>query len=193
MSYNCCVTGGLELQSCVNILPGISSLYVLTSGTGTTECSLDTISYSGTGEVIGFTGTTSGLEVAKIDLVRNSAAALTEAVSVTVPSLGFVYQTQLIFTMPSIQQSHTNLYQEIVQNTASVFIVELKSGKYFLATPSGMYLESATIASGSVPGDDQLYNLTLTSQEQKSVPQIAVNTTLTAWLAANTNITLDRE
>jgi len=183
----------MELQSCVNVLPGIDSLYVLTSGTGTTDCSLSAISYSGTGEVIAITGSTSGLEFAKIDLIRNSAAALNESVSVNVPSLGFVYQTQLIFTMPSIQQSHSNLYQEIVQNTASIFIVKLKSGKYFLATPSGMFLESATISSGSVPGDDQLYNLTLTSQEQRSVPQISVDTTLTAWLAANSNITLDRE
>ena len=193
MSYNCCITSGLELQSCVNILPGIDSVYVLTSGTGSTDCSLSTISYSGTGEVIGLTGSTSGLEFAKIDIIRNSAAALNESVSLNIPSLGFVYQTQLIFTMPSIQQSHSNLYSEIVQNTASVFIVKLKSGKFFLATPSGMYLESATISSGSVPGDDQLYNLTLTSQEQRSVPQIAVDTTLTAWLAANSNITLDRE
>lgn len=192
MSYNCCITSGLELQSCVNVLPGIDALYVLTQGSGTT-CSLSAVSYSGTGEVIAITGATSGLEFSKIDIIRNSAAALNESVSVNVPSLGFVYQTQLIFTMPSIQQSHTNLYEELVQNTASVFIVKLKSGKYFLATPSGMFLESASIASGSVPGDDQLYTLTLTSQEQRSVPQIAVDTTLTAWLAANSNITLDRE
>ena len=192
MSYNCCITSGLELQSCVNVLPGIDALYVLSQGSGTT-CELSAISYSGTGEVIAITGATSGLEFSKIDIIRNSAAALNESVSVNVPSLGFVYQTQLVFTMPSIQQSHTNLYEELVQNTASVFIVKLKSGKYFLATPSGMFLESASIASGSVPGDDQLYTLTLTSQEQRSVPQMSVDTTLTAWLAANSNITLDRE
>jgi hypothetical protein len=56
-----------------------------------------------------------------------------------------------------------------------------------------MFVESATIASGSLPGDSQLYTLTLTSNETISVPQIAVSTTLTAWLAANSDITIDRE
>lgn len=192
MSYNCAITNGLELQSCVNVLPGIDSLYVLTTS-GSSACALETITYSGTGEVISISAATNDLEFKKIDLVRNSAAALNESVSVNVPSLGFVYQTQLVFTMPSIQQSHSNLYEEIVQNTASIFVVKLKSGKYFLATPSGMFVESAAIASGSVPGDDQLYTITLTSQEQKSVPQMDITTTFTAWLAANSNIALDRE
>jgi hypothetical protein len=35
--------------------------------------------------------------------------------------------------------------------------------------------------------------LTLTSSNVISVPQIDITTTLTAWLAANSNITIDRE
>ena len=192
MSYNCCITNGLELSSCVNNIPGLANLYVLSVGTGTT-CSLDAITYSGTGEVIAISGASAGLEFKKVDLVRNSSAALNESTSINLESLGFTFNTQLIFTIPGLNQEATNLYQEIVKNTASYFIVELKTGKYFLASPSGMFVESATIASGSLPGDSQLYTLTLTSNEAISVPQIAVNTTLTAWLAANSDITLDRE
>lgn len=193
-TYNCCITNGLELQSCVNNIPGLDSLYVLTPGTGTT-CSLAGISYSGTGEVISMTASTSGAEFAKIDIVRNSSAALNEATSINLESLGFTYNTQLIFTIPGLNQGATNLYQQIVQNTASIFIVKLKTGKYFLASPSGMFIESATIASGSLPGDSQLYTITLTSNETISVPQIdvAAGETLTQWLAANSNIGLDRE
>ena len=172
MSYNCCVTSGLELSSCVNNIPGLDGLWVLTPGTGTT-CSLDTITFSGSGEVVALTASTAGQEFAKIDIVRNSSAALNE--------------------IPGLNQLATNLYQEIVQNTASIFIVKLKTGKYFLASPSGMFVESATIASGSLPGDSQLYTLTLTSNEAISVPQMSVSTTLTAWLAANSNIGIDRE
>lgn len=193
-TYNCCITNGLELQSCVNNIPGLDSLYVLTPGSGTT-CSLAGISYSGTGEVISMTASTSGAEFAKIDIVRNSSAALNEATSINLESLGFTYNTQLIFTIPGLNQGATNLYQQIVQNTASIFIVKLKTGKYFLASPSGMFIESATIASGSLPGDSQLYTITLTSNETISVPQIdvAAGETLTQWLAANSNIGLDRE
>ena len=193
-TYNCCITNGLELQSCVNNVPGLDALYVLTPGTGTT-CSLEGISYSGTGEVISMTASTSGAEFAKIDIVRNSSAALNEATSINLESLGFTYNTQLIFTIPGLNQGATNLYQQIVQNTASIFIVKLKTGKYFLASPSGMFIESATIASGSLPGDSQLYTITLTSNESISVPQIDVSAgeTLAQWLAANTNIGLDRE
>jgi hypothetical protein len=194
-TYNCCITNGLELQSCVNNIPGLDSLYVLTPGTGTT-CSLESIAYSATtGEVIGLTASTTGAEFKKIDIVRNSSAALNESTSINLESLGFTYNTQLIFTIPGLNQGATNLYQQIVQNTASIFIVKLKTGKYFLASPSGMFIESATIASGSLPGDSQLYTITLTSNEVISVPQIDVATgqTLTAWLAANSNITLDRE
>ena len=192
MSYNCCVTSGLELSSCVNNIPGLDGLWVLTPGTGTT-CSLDTITYSGSGEVVGLTASTANQEFAKIDIVRNSSAALNESTSINLESLGFTYNTQLIFTIPGLNQAATNLYQEIVQNTASIFIVKLKTGKYFLASPSGMFVESATIGSGSLPGDSQLYTLTLTSNEAISVPQMSVSTTLTAWLAANSNIGIDRE
>lgn len=193
MSYNCCITNGLELASCVNNVPGLDGLWVLTPGTGATDCSLSTISYSGTGEVIGLTGATSGLEFKKVDIVRNSSAALNESTSINLESLGFTYNTQLIFTIPGLNQEATNLYQEIVQNTESYFIVKLKTGKYFLAAPGGMFIESATIASGSLPGDSQLYTITLTSNSTISVPQMAVSSTLTAWLGANSNIGIDRE
>jgi hypothetical protein len=171
----------------------LDGLWVLTPGTGATDCSLSTISYSGTGEVVGLTGSTSGLEFKKIDIVRNSSAALNESTSINLESLGFTYNTQLIFTIPGLNQEATNLYQEIVQNTESYFIVKLKTGKYFLAAPGGMFIESATIASGSLPGDSQLYTLTLTSNSTISVPQMSVSSTLTAWLAANSNIAIDRE
>jgi len=177
----------------VNNVPGLDGLWVLTPGTGATDCSLSTISYSGTGEVIGLTGATSGLEWKKVDIVRNSSAALNESTSINLESLGFTYNTQLIFTIPGLNQEATNLYQEIVQNTESYFVVKLKTGKYFLAAPGGMFIESATIASGSLPGDSQLYTITLTSNSTISVPQMAVDTTLTAWLAANSNTTIDRE
>lgn len=192
MSYNCCITNGLSLASCVNNIPGLDGLWVLTPGTGST-CSLETISYSGNGLVDGLTATTSGQEFKKIDIVRNSSAALNESTSINLESLGFTYNTQLIFTIPGLNQGATNLYQEIVQNTASIFIVKLKTGKFFLASPSGMFVESATIASGSLPGDSQLYTLTLTSNEVISVPEVAVSSTLNAWLNANSNITIDRE
>jgi len=192
MSYNCCITNGLSLASCVNNIPGLDGLWVLTPGTGST-CSLETISYSGNGLVDGLTATTSGQEFKKIDIVRNSSAALNESTSINLESLGFTYNTQLIFTIPGLNQGATNLYQEIVQNTASIFIVKLKTGKFFLASPSGMFVESATIASGSLPGDSQLYTLTLTSNEVISVPEVAVSSTLTAWLSSNSNITIDRE
>lgn len=193
MSYNCCITNGLELASCVNNVPGLDGLWVLTPGTGATDCSLSTISYSGTGEVVGMTGETTGLEFKKIDIVRNSSAALNESTSINLESLGFTYNTQLIFTIPGLNQDATNLYQEIVQNTESYFIVKLKTGKYFFAAPGGMFIESATIASGSLPGDSQLYTITLTSNSTISVPEMNVSSTLTAWLGANSNIGIDRE
>ena len=192
MGSNCVITNGLNLQSCVNNIPGLDSLYVLTT-TGTTA-EINTIVFSGDGRVQGFTASTSNTEFKKIDVVRNSSAALNESVAVNLESLGFDYQTQLIFTIPGIQQVNgTNLYEQIVQNVQSYFIVKLKTGRFFFASPLGMYIESATIASGSIPGDSQLYTLTLTSSNVISVPEIAVSTTLTAFLAANTNITLDRE
>jgi hypothetical protein len=69
----------------------------------------------------------------------------------------------------------------------------LKTGKFFFVSPTGMYIESATAASGSVPGDETLYTLTLTSSNTISVPEIDITTTLTAFLAAATNTTIDRE
>ena len=190
MGTNCVITNGLTLASCVNNIPGIDSLFVLTSSGS--EAVLTGITYGTSGEITGMTANT-GCEFKKIDVVRNSSAALNESVAVNLESLGFDYQTQLIFTIPGIYQDGTNLYQEIVQNTQSYFIVKLKTGKYFLASPLGMYIESATIASGSLPGDAQLYTLTLTSSNVISVPQVDVTTTLTAWLAANSNIAIDRE
>jgi hypothetical protein len=190
MANNCVITNGLILNSCVNNIPGIEALWTLTT-TGTTSV-LTGITFSPDGEVTGITAN-AGCEFKKIDVVRNSSAALNESVSVNLESLGFDYQTQLIFTIPGVYQDGTNLYQQIVQNTESYFIVKLKTDKYFLASPLGMYIESATVASGSLPGDSQLYTLTLTSSNVISVPQIDVTTTLTAWLAANSNITIDRE
>jgi hypothetical protein len=192
MGSNCVITNGLNLTSCVNNIPGLESLYVLTT-TGTTA-EINTIVYSGDGRVQAFSASTNNTEFKKIDVVRNSSAALNESVAVNLESLGFDYQTQLIFTIPGIQQVNgTNLYQQLVQNVQSYFLVKLKTGRFFLASPLGMYVESAAIASGSLPGDSQLYTLTLTSSNVISVPEVAVSTTLTAFLAANTNITLDRE
>ena len=192
MSYNCCITNGLELSSCVNNVPGLDGIWVLTPGTGTT-CSLESVSYSGTGEVVGMTASTTGQEFRKIDIVRNSSAALNESTSINLESLGFTYNTQLIFTIPGLNQDATNLYQQIVQNTESYFVVKLKTGRYFFVAPGGCFIESSTIASGSLPGDSQLYTLTLTSNSTISVPEMNVSTTLNAWLNANSNITLDRE
>lgn len=192
MGSNCVITNGLNLTSCVNNIPGIEALWVLTTTGSTAE--INTIVYSGDGRVDQFSASTNNTEFKKIDVVRNSSAALNESVAVNLESLGFDYQTQLIFTIPGVQQVNgTNLYQQIVQNVQSYFIVKLKTGRYFLASPLGMYIESATIASGSIPGDSQLYTLTLTSSNVISVPEIAVSTTLTAFLAAETNISIDRE
>ena len=191
MGSNCVITNGLELASCVNNVPGLDSLFVLTS-TGTTA-DMASITYDVDGKVSALSGATANLEWKKIDVVRNSSAALNESVAVNLESLGFDFQTQLIFTIPGLSQDGTNLYEQIVKNTESYFIVKLKTGKYFLASPQGMYVESASVASGSVPGDSQLYTITLTSSNTISVPEMNVLTTLTAWIAANTNMTIDRE
>lgn len=189
---NCVITSGLQLSSCVNNVPGVEGLWVLTS-TGSTA-DFESITYSVGGEVSAVSGDTSlGLEFKKIDIVRNSSAALNEETSINLESLGFTFNTSLIFTIPGLNQDATNLYQEIVKNTASYFIVKLKTGKYFLAgADGGMYISSATIASGSVPGDAQLYTLTLTSDGTISVPEIDVATTLSAFLAGS-GISIDRE
>lgn len=188
---NCVITSGLQLSSCVNNVPGVEGIWVLTSTGATAD--FDSITYSG-GSVIAVSGDTSlGLEFKKIDIVRNSSAALNEETSISLESLGFTFNTSLIFTIPGLNQDATNLYQEIVKNTASYFIVKLKTGRYFLAgADGGMYVSSATIGSGSVPGDAQLYTITLTSDGSISVPEIDVPTTLSAFLAGS-NISIDRE
>jgi len=193
MSNNCNILDGLTLTSCVNNVPGLDALWVLTPGTGSTEAILSSISYSGTGEVSAFSGATNSLEFKKVDIVRNSSAALNESTSINLESLGFTFNTQLLFTIPGLEQSSSNLYEQIVKNTESYFIVKLKTGRFFLAAPGGMFIETATLASGSLPGDSQLFSLALTSNSTISVPQIAVVTTLTAFLAANSNISIDRE
>lgn len=190
---NCVITNGLELSSCVNNVPGVEGLWVLTS-TGTTA-DFDSITYDGDGLVSAVSGDAGlDLEFKKIDVVRNSSAALNEEVSVNLESLGFTFNTSLIFTIPGLDQINgTNLYQEIVKNTASYWIVKLKTGKYFLAgADGGMFISSASIASGSLPGDSQLYTLNLTSNSTISVPQMDVSTDLTTFLVGS-NISVDRE
>ena len=189
---NCVITNGLELNSCVNNVPGIDSIWVLTS-TGSTA-DFDSITYDVDGSITAVSGQTGlGLEFKKIDVVRNSSAALNEEVSVNLESLGFTFNTSLIFTIPGLNQDASNLYSQIVKNTGSYFIVLLKTGKYFLSgADGGMFISSATIASGSLPGDSQLYTLTLTSNGTISVPEMVVPTTLSAFLAGS-NISIDRE
>jgi len=189
---NCVITNGLQLSSCVNNVPGVEGIWVLTS-TGSTA-DFESITYNVDGEVSAVSGATGlGLEFKKIDIVRNSSAALNEETSINLESLGFTFNTSLIFTIPGLNQEATNLYQEIVKNTASYFIVKLKTGKYFLAgADGGMYISSATIASGSVPGDAQLYTLTLTSDGTISVPEMDITTDLSTFLAGS-NISIDRE
>jgi hypothetical protein len=48
-----------------------------------------------------------------------------------------------------------------------------------------MYVETAGIVSGSLPGDDQLYSIGLTSQSSISVPEMLVSTTLSAFVAGS--------
>ena len=189
---NCVITNGLQLSSCVNNVPGVEGIWVLTS-TGSTA-DFESITYNVDGEVSAVSGATGlGLEFKKIDIVRNSSAALNEETSINLESLGFTFNTSLIFTIPGLNQEATNLYQEIVKNTASYFIVKLKTGKYFLAgADGGMYISSATIASGSVPGDAQLYTLTLTSDGTISVPEMDITTDLSTFLAGS-NISIYRE
>jgi hypothetical protein len=189
---NCVITNGLQLSSCVNNVPGVESIWVLTS-TGSTA-DFESITYNVDGTIASVSGAT-GLDLMfkKIDVVRNSSAALNEEVSVNLESLGFTFNTSLIFTIPGLNQDATNLYQEIVKNVASYFIVKLKTGKWFLAgADGGCFISSATIASGSLPGDSQLYTLTLTSNGSISVPELDIATTLSAFLAGS-NISVDRE
>lgn len=186
MATNCVITNGLALQSCVNNVPGIDELYVLTSTGACQNATFSSIAYNNSGFVTGLSGACAGLVFQEIDLVRNSAAALNEETSVNLPSLGFTFNTNLTFTIPGYDQEHTNLYQQIVKNTESYFIVKLKTGKYFLAgADGGMFISSATIVSGSLPGDDQLYTLNLTSNGARSVPEMNVTSTLNAFLAGS--------
>ena len=190
---NCVITNGLQLSSCVNNVPGIEGLWVLTS-TGSTA-DFESITYDGDGLVSSVSGATGlGLEFKKVDVVRNSSAALNEEVSVNLEALGFTFNTSLIFTIPGLDQINgTNLYEEIVKNTASYWVVKLKTGKYFLAgADGGMFISAASIASGSLPGDLQAYTLNLTSNSTISVPQMDISSTLSAFLAGS-NISVDRE
>jgi len=189
---NCVITNGLELSSCVNNVPGVDGIWVLTS-TGSTA-DFESITYAADGKVSAVSGLTGlGLEFKKIDIVRNSTAALNEETSINLESLGFTFNTSLVFTIPGLNQDATNLYEEIVKNTGSYFIVKLKTGKYFLAgADGGMYVSSATIASGSVPGDAQLYSITLTADGTISVPEMDITSTISTFLTGS-NISVDRE
>jgi hypothetical protein len=188
MASNCIITQGLKLASCVNNVPGLDSLFVLTSTGTSTDAQFASITYDGDGYITTFSAATTGLTFQQIDLVRNSSAALNEETSINLPSLGFVFSTKLLFTIPGYSQENTNLYQQIVKNTQSYFIVKLKTGKYFLAGADnngggGMFVETAGVVSGSLPGDDQLYSIALTSNSSISVPEMLVPTDLTAFVA----------
>lgn len=186
MASNCVITSGLALASCVNNVPGIDELFVLTSTGTSTDAQFASITYDNDGYITSFSAATTGLTWQQIDIVRNSSAALNEETSVNIASLGFTFNTKLLFTIPGYSQINTNLYQQIVKNTQSYFIVKLKTGKYFLAgADGGMFIETATIVSGSLPGDDQLYSVGLTSNGSISVPEMLVPTTLAAFVAGS--------
>ena len=190
MPNNCVISSGLELNSCVNNVAGISDLWVLTT-TGS-SISLASITYGGAaGEISALSGSSAG-EFKKIDLVRNSAAVLSEEVNVVTASLSFTFVPTLQWQMPGWNQTYTDLYQELVKSVGTVFIVKLKSGKYFLVSPNGMYISAATINSGSVPGDSQIYDLTFVGDEISSVPEMEVDTDLATFLSGS-NLTVDRE
>jgi hypothetical protein len=157
------------------------------TSTGTsTDAQFASITYDNDGYITSFSAATTGLTFQQIDIVRNSSAALNEETSVNIASLGFTFNTKLLFTIPGYSQINTNLYQQIVKNTQSYFIVKLKTGKYFLAgADGGMFIETATIVSGSLPGDDQLYSVGLTSNGSISVPEMLVSTTLAAFVAGS--------
>lgn len=190
MASNCVITSGLALASCVNNVPGIDELFVLTSTGSSTDAQFASITFNNDGYITSFSAATTGLTFQQIDLVRNSSAALNEETSVNIASLGFTFNTKLLFTIPGYSQENTNLYQQIVKNTQSYFIVKLKTGKYFLAGADstgggGMFIETATIVSGSLPGDDSLYSIGLTSNSSISVPEMLVATDLAAFVAGS--------
>ena len=187
---NCVIDRGLSLNSCVNNIPGISDLWVLTT-TGS-SISVSGLTYDvSSEELTSFDANATG-EFKKIDLVRNSNAVLSEEVNVNAQSLSFTFVPSLQFQIPGWAQEYTLLYQEIVKSTESYFIVKLKSGKYFLASPSGMFISAATIASGSQPGDDQIYDITVTGNETRSLPEMNVTSDLATYFSG-TNISVDRE
>jgi hypothetical protein len=74
MGSNCVITNGLALTSCVNNVPGIEALWVLTTTGNTAE--ITSITFSGNGEIDAFSASTQDTEFKKIDVVRNSSAAL---------------------------------------------------------------------------------------------------------------------
>jgi len=189
MASNCVITTGLTLNACVNNQPGIGDLWVLT--TAESAIDLTGITYASSGEITAINSDVTGV-FRKVDLVRNSAAVLSEEVNVNTASLSFTFVPSLQFQIPGWNQEYTELYQELVKSVGSVFIVKLKSGKYFLASPSGMYISSATINSGSVPGDSQLYDLTFTGDELRSIPEMNVSSDLATFLSG-TNLSVDRE
>lgn len=189
MANNCVITSGLTLNSCVNNVAGIEDLWVLTT-TGD-SINLASVTYDADGLVTAISGSTAG-ELKKIDLVRNSAAVLSEEVNVVTQSLSFTFIPTLQFQMPGWNQEYTSLYEELVKSVGTVFVVKLKSGKYFLVSPSGLYISAATINSGSVPGDQQQYDVTFTGDETISVPEMDVDTDLATFLTSS-NITVDRE
>jgi hypothetical protein len=89
MGSNCVITNGLALTSCVNNIPGLEALWVLTT-TGTTA-EITGITYNTGGEITGLTAN-AGTEFKKIDVVRNSSAALlvsTTTHNLSSPSLDF--------------------------------------------------------------------------------------------------------
>lgn len=189
MANNCVITSGLTLNSCVNNIAGIEDLWVL-STTGD-SITLASVTYDAGGQVTAISGSTTG-ELKKIDLVRNSAAVLSEEVNVVTQSLSFTFIPTLQFQIPGWDQEYTALYEELVKSVGTVFVVKLKSGKYFLVSPNGMYISAGTINSGSVPGDQQQYDLTFTGDEIISIPEMEVSTDLATFLSGS-NITVDRE
>ena len=186
---NCVITSGLTLNSCVNNIAGIEDLWVLSTTASTIN--LSSITYDAGGQVTAISGSTTG-ELKKIDLVRNSAAVLSEEVNVVTQSLSFTFVPTLTFQVPGWNQEYTELYQELVKSVGTVFVVKLKSGKYFLVSPNGMYISAGTINSGSVPGDQQQYELSFVGDEIISVPEMEVTTDLATFLSGS-NITVDRE
>ena len=82
MASNCIITQGVKLASCVNNVPGLDSLYVLTSTGTSTDAQFASITYDGDGYITTFSAATTGLTWQQIDLVRNSSAALNEETAV---------------------------------------------------------------------------------------------------------------